>query len=190
MDKISDEKLVSLSLEKQDYFAELIDRYESKLLRYIRRLVNVNHETAEDILQEVFIKVYRNLNDFDQSLKFSSWIYRITHNEAISYYRANQKKEVSVSIDKDNGLVNILKSSLETDKEVVDKEIVVKIKEVLDCLPEKYRDVLVLKYLEEKDYEEIGDILRIPVGTVGTLLSRGKVEFRKLALVRKMNELI
>ena len=78
-----DEQLVQLSLNNQDYFYYLMKRYEIKLLRYIKRLTTVSPEEAKDIIQEIFIKVYRNLNGFNPKLKFSSWIYRIAHNEII-----------------------------------------------------------------------------------------------------------
>ncbi|MDD5489902.1 MAG: sigma-70 family RNA polymerase sigma factor, partial [Candidatus Moranbacteria bacterium] len=77
----TDEEMVALTLKNQDYFACLVERYEPKLMRYIRRISAATQEDAEDLLQDVFVKVYRNLNDFDQKLKFSSWIYRIAHNQ-------------------------------------------------------------------------------------------------------------
>jgi len=84
---LTDEELVKLALEDQAVFLWLVERYRAKLLRYINRLTNVNDDDAEDILQDVFIKVYLNLNDFNGDLKFSSWIYRITHNQVISRHR-------------------------------------------------------------------------------------------------------
>jgi len=86
-EKKEDSELVELSLKKQDYFYCLILRYQEKLLRYIRRISASSKEDAEDILQEVFMSVYKNLNDFDNSLKFSSWIYRIAHNKTVSHWR-------------------------------------------------------------------------------------------------------
>jgi len=94
-----DEDLVKLTLEKQDNFLYLIKRYEAKLSRYIRRIAGLNKEDTEDILQEVFIKVYQNLNSFDKDLKFSSWIYRITHNEVIDSYRKKQARPQEITYD-------------------------------------------------------------------------------------------
>src|SRR5690606_8168284 len=85
--RYSDEMLVALSLEDKERFGELIERYESKLGRYIARLGIRTAEDRQDVLQEIFLKVYKNLNGFDPKLSFSSWIYRIAHNEAISWYR-------------------------------------------------------------------------------------------------------
>ena len=186
----SDQELVSLTLVDQDHFGYLIDRYEQKLLRYIRRLSNINLETAEDILQETFIKVYKNLNAYDTSLKFSSWIYRIAHNEVINYFRKNKINGSMVSLDEENGLINILTSSDKTEKIAVDSELKTKLNMVLNELDEKYKEVLLLKYLEEKDYQEISDILQIPTNTVGTLIHRGKAELKKLALKNKMDSFL
>ncbi|MFH1582108.1 MAG: sigma-70 family RNA polymerase sigma factor [Pseudomonadota bacterium] len=86
-ENMPDEQLVQLSLKDQGCFYYLMKRYEIKILRYIKRLTTASQEEAEDIIQEVFIKVYRNLNGFNQKLKFSSWIYRIAHNEIINQYR-------------------------------------------------------------------------------------------------------
>lgn len=83
----SDNELVGLSLREPRYFAVLVDRFEAPLARYIGRLGRFSTEDVEDILQNIFLKLYENLNGFDTDLKFSSWAYRIAHNEAISYYR-------------------------------------------------------------------------------------------------------
>jgi RNA polymerase sigma-70 factor (ECF subfamily) len=174
-DQKTDEQLAKLSVTNDDCFYILMQRYEEKLIRYILRIVKANRETAEDILQEVFIKAYKNLNGFDESLKFSSWIYRITHNEAISYWRKNQKNVEFISIDKeDNGLLNTLTGEDDTQTEALDNERKEKIGELIGKLPDYYREILVLRYLEEKDYDEISDILQKPIGTVSALIHRAR----------------
>ena len=102
----SDNELVTLTLENKDNFSYLIERYEKKLYRYIWRLTGLSKECCEDILQETFIKIYRNINNFDQRLKFSSWAYRITHNEALNYVR-KYKGEKTVGLESDDSDVNI-----------------------------------------------------------------------------------
>lgn len=181
----SDEKLVKLALENQSYFAYIIKRYEDKLFRYILRISNVSREEAEDILQDTFIKVYQNLNDFDHDLKFSSWIYRITHNQVISNFRKNKHSAKDVSIDIDDNIINKLASSLDIEKEVDSQFLRKNIEQVLNNLDIKYREILVLKFLEEKEYQEISDILKKPVGTVGTLVNRAKKRFKEE--LRKQN---
>ena len=83
----TDNELVKLSLDNSDHFSCLTSRYEDKLLHYIMRISKFRKEDAGDILQDVFVKTYYNLNDFDEKLKFSSWIYRIAHNQAVSEIR-------------------------------------------------------------------------------------------------------
>lgn len=177
----SDEQLAVESLKDQNKFAILVERYEQKLLRYIKRLTGHYNDQSEDILQEVFIKIYRNLNNFDASLKFSSWAYRITHNESINHIR---KKKETTPIETDDtetaNLINILESDTDIQKEASQKELAAKIRKVIYKLPKKYRDVIILYYLEDKDYQEISDILKKPKATVGTLLARAKSKFKHL----------
>jgi RNA polymerase sigma-70 factor, ECF subfamily len=178
--EFTDSALVAKALEKADDFAYLIERYEAKLFRYIQRTLFVNKEDAEDILQEVFIKTYRNLNSYNSKYKFSSWIYRITYNTCISYYRSNQKYRQQVDLDIEQDIYSELVSDVDLDGEVVKDADRESVKRVLNLLDEKYRTVLVLKFIEEKDYNEISEILQISSGTVGSLINRGKAKFKEL----------
>ena len=176
----SDTELVELTLKKQDYFYCLIKRYEYSLLRYIRRISSTSKEDAEDILQEVFISAYQNLNDFDKNLKFSSWIYRITHNKTVSYWRKIRvrPKEVFSSEYENEGLFNLIIDEKNNPlKNIENKCSEKQIQFIINSLEEKYRDVLILKYLEDKSYREISDILKKPMGTIATLLNRSKKKF-------------
>lgn len=177
----TDNELVILSLKNEDYFLYLIERYEKKLLSYILRISSFSKEEAEDILQEVFIKTYRNLNDFDKDLKFSSWIYRITHNQVISHYRKIKARPQSLPLELNEKILEKIPSGLNLEKQVDNQFLGKNIQEVLNKLDIKYKEVLVLKFLEEKSYQEISDILKRPTGTVGTLINRAKKEFKKVA---------
>lgn len=173
--KKTDEELVDLVYKNKECYVCLMDRYEAKIMRYIKRISGVNNETAEDILQDIFMKVYINLNYFNRDLKFSSWIYRIAHNEVINYWRKNSRnKPGSVSLDYHELLKNIIQDDRNVEQRVYQKMINSKLKEALENLDEKYKTVLVLNYLEGKSYQEIADILKKPIGTVGTLISRAK----------------
>ena len=172
----TDVELVGLSLANPDYFLGLIKRYEEKLLRYVIRISKFNREDAEDVLQEVFIKTYYNLNGFDKELQFSSWIYRIAHNETVSAIR---KKVIRPSISLEVEDLAKFGDSFDMTKDIdktLDREIIDK---ALSKLDEKYREVLVLRFLDEKDYVEIADILKKPVSTVGNLILRGKKLFKE-----------
>ena len=175
-DKLSDEEIVRLTLEDKDNFLYLIKRYEGKLSRYINRIAGLSKEDIEDILQEVFIKTYQNINSFDKDLKFSSWIYRITHNEVIDNYRKKQSRPQMITYDNELILNNII-SDLDISRELDQKYLRANISQLLGSLDLKYREVLVLKFLEEKEYKEISDILKKPMGTVATLINRAKKQF-------------
>ncbi len=178
-DNKTDEEMVALVLENQDNFLYITKRYKDKLYRYIMRLTNIDREEGEDILQEVFLKVYLNLNDFDTGLKFSSWIYRIAHNQVISHHRRTKARPQGYSVTlEDNEAKNIM-ADMEMDKTMDIGILRENIFKIMDSLDEKYRNVLVLKYLEEKNYQEISDIIKKPVGTVGTYLNRARQEFKK-----------
>ncbi len=175
----TDEEIAVLALSNQAYFASLIERYQYKLMSYVLRISSFSVEEAEDVLQEVFIKVYKNLNEFDPDLKFSSWIYRITHNQVINMHRKSQARPQSGSIDADTELLRKLASSLDTSRETNIKLLKENIDKILNNIDIKYREVLVLRFLEEKDYKEISDIIKKPMGTVATLLNRAKTVFKK-----------
>ena len=179
----SDEELVQLSIEDTEAFYVLIKRYEPKILRYITRMTGGKLDEAEDILQEIFIKVYRHLNSFNQKMKFSSWVYRISHNEIINQHRKDKQKSVTISLN-DKGAID-LPAELIYDEDVHNKyitgETAEQVKKAIEKLPLKYREVLILRFFENKDYKEISDILRKPPGTVATLLNRAKLKFKKIA---------
>ncbi len=175
----TDEEIVKLSLADQEYFLHIIKRYKLKLYRYVLRISNIDPEEAEDILQEVFMKVYKNLNDFDDSLKFSSWIYRITHNQVISNFRKITARPQKTGFDLDDDIIKNIASEFNLIKDVDDKILQTSIAKVLDEMSVKYKEVLVLKFLEEKSYNEISDIIKKPIGTVGSMMNRAKKEFKE-----------
>lgn len=177
----TDETLAVLAIEDQHAFAVLVDRYQSKLLRFIRTISNVQHEESEDILQEAFIKAYRNLNSFDKNQTFSAWIYRIVRNETISNYRKRSVRPEGHLEQEDEETLDRFAHRMNISMELERSEEAATIRKALDELDPKYRDVLVLQFLEEKDYREISDILHIPMGTVATRINRAKERFKEVA---------
>jgi len=143
------------------------------------RISNLNKDEAEDIVQDVFIKTYQNLNDFDSSLKFSSWVYRITHNQVISNYRKIKARPQTIILNDDSNFLENLASDFNLNKEIDLKYLKHNVNNTLNKLDLKYREVLILKFLEDKDYREISDILKKPMGTVATLINRAKEQFKK-----------
>ena len=178
---LTDADIVARTLRDTSAFALLVERYEEKLLRYIRRLGVRNAEDGEDVLQEIFIKVYKNLNAFDSSLSFSSWIYRIAHNEAISFYRKQSvRPEGHQLADSDDVLMWQVETDTTSPDRLFDREVnSVAVQTALGQLEVKYRDAIILRYFENKEYDEISDILKIPIGSVGTLIHRGKKQLAR-----------
>lgn len=160
-----------------DSFGILIGRYEEKITRYARRFL-LRGDDAKDIVQEVFIKAYVNIQSFDVKQRFSPWIYRIAHNEFVN---AIKKRERGPLFFFDLDAILPQPVSPETaDGEAQHQEI----KRMLDTSLEKisslYREPLVLYYYEDKDYKEISDIMHLPVATVSSRLRRGKMMLRKI----------
>jgi len=174
----SDDELVRLTLEDQNNFTYIIEKYKFKLSVYIKRISGLSDDDVEDVLQDIFIKVYQNLHNFDYSLKFSSWIYRIAHNQTISNFRKLKSRGINSAISIDEELINKLASGMDIENEINIKILNQKINIILNALNEKYREILILKFFEEKDYQEISDIIKKPMGTVASLLSRAKKQFK------------
>ena len=178
--KMSDEEIVTMALSDQVWFGQIVLRYQAKLSRYVGRLGVHNPDDRDDVLQEIFVKVYRHLNGFDTSLSFSSWIYRIAHNETMSWFRKRRVRPEGHLVDDGEVIVELLRDE---EKDAIlnfDTKIdAAHLLKALDKLEDKYRSVLILRYFEHLEYEEISDILKIPVGTVGTLVHRGKHKLRE-----------
>ena len=169
---MTDERLIEKIKKDPKVFGEIIDRYQKKLERYIFYLIGDKNETL-DLVQEVFIKVYVNLNGFDVGKKFSSWIFRIAHNLAVNYLK---KKKTFLKLNEE------IKISDEKDMEdhFAKKELEKALQKCLDSLPINYKEVLVLYYFENLSYEEISDSLKIPPGTVAIRLSLAKKYLKNL----------
>lgn len=178
---LTDAEVVAQSLVDRSYFALIVERFEDKLMRYIRRLGVSSFEDRQDILQEIFLKVYKNLNGYDSGLSFSSWIYRIAHNETISWYRKQNVRPEGHLISDNEELFLYIQDSSASAEQLIDASIDAKrLKQALLVLDDKYRDPIILRFFEHKEYDEISDILKIPIGTVGTLISRGKMKLQTI----------
>ncbi len=170
--KKTDEEVVIIVKKDREAYAEIVERYQQKLLRYANYLIKDDHK-AKDVVQETFIKAYINLNSFNTKKKFSSWIYRITHNLAINEAKKYQK-EVKLIDNIEN------REHEKIWRDIEKKEIIKEVKLCLDDMPIIYKEPISLYFLEEKSYDEISDILRIPNGTVATRINRAKVILKKL----------
>jgi len=186
----TDKELVLLTLDEPAVFGVIMERYEKRMLIYIKRISSVTNEEAEDILQDSFLKAYQNLNNFDQELTFSSWMYRIVHNETISNWRKNKSRPQGNAVYVDDEFLERIVDSQDIQGDV-DKDILKKsVENIMIDMDDKYREILILKYIEDKSYEEISDILKKPAGTIATHISRAKKQFRDLCMSSDINLLM
>lgn len=161
--------------------ALLVHRWELPLGRYIRRHC-FSCET-EDLLQEVFLRVFRYIHDYDDNLAFSAWIYRITHNLMVSSLRKNASRQMDLSLDE-----NLIPSHLfGADHPLQTREFHAQIAGILTQMPIKYREIFVLRFFEEMDYAQIGDVLCENGNTVATRLRRARELFMTLAQAQNLH---
>ncbi|MDD4412777.1 MAG: RNA polymerase sigma factor [Patescibacteria group bacterium] len=168
-----------MSRKDQNNFSYIINRYKLKFFHYVRRISGVNDDDAEDLVQDIFIKIYLNINDFDETQKFSSWAYAIARNLVISNYRKRKVRPENYKINLDDDLMQNIASEINIEKEFDQLALKDYVVQVMTQMPEKYREVLILKYFEEKNYQEISDIIKKPIGTVGSMINKAKKELTK-----------
>ncbi|MCL5666297.1 MAG: RNA polymerase sigma factor [Patescibacteria group bacterium] len=172
----TDEALAKLVQNGEiEKFGELVERYGKKLERYGRKFLQ-NSNSLEDLVQDVFLKAYKNIQNFNPDRKFSSWIYRIAHNEFINELKKNSRHPFAF-IEPD--LLALHPAVENTVSDLEKQEMRQLLESSLESLDQKYREVLILYYEEEFSYKEISDILTIPVATVGIRLQRGKLRLQE-----------
>ncbi len=182
--KMSDEKLASLSLNEEKYFEEIIERYTEKIRRYVARLIG-NWQESEDITQEVFIKAYENIASFNPKMRFSSWVYRIAHNESVNFIKKHYKTQ---NVEFNDEVKNRFHEDNEALSKIFQNENKSLVRGGLFSLNETDREILELYYFEEKSYLEIADILEISINSVGPKIKRAKDKLKNI--IKKQNQLI
>ena len=173
-----DRQLVERALAgSQEAYREIVERYQRPIYSLIGRMVR-DPMAAEDLAQVVFCKAFKALNTFDHTRKFSSWLFKIAHNTAIDQLRKRRVPTVSLEIE-DSELDDPLRSYADPHAEDPEEysrrqELAVAIESSLGGLRPEYREILVLRFDQEKSYEEISEIIDLPLGTVKTHLHRAR----------------
>jgi RNA polymerase sigma-70 factor (ECF subfamily) len=155
-------------------FAELFKFYQNYLFKICFSYVQ-NEQTALDMLQEIYIKLYKNISKYDEKYPFHPWIRQVAVNTCLNEKRKAVPLSISLS-NEDEGfaLEDQLAAEEDTQKEVEKHDMARIIKQHINSLPEKQRMVIILRYYEDLSYEEISDLLKLPLGTVKTDLYRAK----------------
>lgn len=178
----TDEELIFRFQEGDVYaFEQIVQRYKDPLVNFIYNFLGSRID-AEDVVQETFLRVYKNKHLYRRIAKFSTWIYTIASNLAKTELRRRKRRKMfSLSQmgyeDKDFDLP----SGTRTPESVVDGDMKeATIRREIEALPPKFREVVILRDIEEFSYEEISDILKIPIGTVKSRVNRGRIRLQKL----------
>ena len=174
--KYSDEKLI-LRFQEGDINAynELVKRYKDRPLNFVLRYFN-NVEQAEDVVQDTLIKLYTHASYYKNVAKFSTWIFTIAKNNALTELRKNKRKKTD-SLWTDDGQVIDINSKEESLDSKVQNEIAIdQLNKFLDEIPENFRMAVVLRDFQELSYEEISKILEIPIGTIKSRINRGRIQ--------------
>ncbi len=159
-----DHKIISLFSDpahKQQAFRLLVETYQERLYWHIRRMV-LNHDDANDVIQNVFMKVWKGLDAFRSDSKLYTWLYRIATNECLSFLRKKQRRH-AVSMDSGE---NTLADKLRADAYFDGDELAIRLQEAIEQLPEKQKIVFKLRYFEEMKYEDMAEVLDTSVGAL------------------------
>jgi RNA polymerase sigma-70 factor, ECF subfamily len=179
MKKISDEELM-FRFQKGDEAAynEIVERYKNKLMNHIFYYMK-ERESAEDIVQDTFIRVYLNKDKYKEIAKVSTWIYTIAINLAKTALARNGKMNAFSITGKDGeNDYEIKDKNSSTDGDVLKNELSDRIMSSIDNLEDKFREIVMLRDVDEMSYEEIAALLKIPTGTVKSRLNRARLNLR------------
>lgn len=182
VEKMDDHSLLAATLtgDVEAAFNELVRRYNTKIINYLYRLLN-DYDLAVDLAQETFVRVYKSADRYQATFSFSTYIYKIAHNLAISELRQRNRRRLvplpTFFSDKDSEEVEIEmpdQRQMQADDAMIADERRAAVAKAIASLPEKYRAALVLCDIEEKSYEEISAVLDLPVGTVKSRINRAR----------------
>lgn len=169
-------------------FEELVRRYQRPITSYVFRMLG-DYESALDVTQEVFIKVFNSLDRYSSEYKFSTWLYRIAHNAAIDHMRRNSINPQSLETENADGAYELQIESKLPSPEVEQErsEWRTEIEAVVKCLPTAYRDLIVLRHSQDLSYDEIASVTGLPLGTVKNRLFRAREMMREIFIERGFN---
>lgn len=186
---IEDDKLVAAALRgREDSYKKLVDKYDRPIYFHIRKMIK-EVEMVEDLVQEVFIKAFKNLGSYSNEYAFSTWLYRIATNHTIDYLRKKKLQTFSINDPvktKDGEMeVQLPDTSFATDAPIMKSERKAIVQDAIHNLPDKYRKVIQMRHMEELSYDEIASELDLPLGTVKAHIFRARELLYKALIDKK-----
>jgi len=184
--KLADGELVQTAVAgREASFEELVRRYQRPIAAYVYRMVG-DYDSALDLTQEVFIKVYNSLARYRSEFKFSTWIYKIAHNAAIDHLRRHAVREQALtgSVDGERREIAIESRRPTPEQESERRERRLEIESVVQLLQASYRELIVLRHSHDLSYDEIAEVTGLPLGTVKNRLFRAREAMRDLLVQR------
>jgi RNA polymerase sigma-70 factor (ECF subfamily) len=183
---LSDAELIDVSISgREESFEELVRRYQRPIVGYVFRMLG-DYDSALDVTQEVFIKVYNSLHRYSSDYKFSTWLYRIAHNATIDHLRRNSMNTQSIETENADGAYQLQIESRDPspEKERERKEWKAEIEAVVKRLPTAYRELILLRHSQDLSYDEIAEVTGLPLGTVKNRLFRAREMMREIFIGR------
>ena len=174
--KLSDEKLIALFQSGDiNAYNELVERYKERLFNFVLRYFN-NNEQAEDVVQDTLIKLYTHASYYKNVAKFSTWIFTIAKNNALTELRKNKRKRTESLWTEDGNPLDINSKEQSLDQKTHNEFAINQLNRFLDEIPENFRMAVVLRDFQELSYDEISKILEIPIGTIKSRINRGRIQ--------------
>lgn len=180
----SDEDLMEYFQNGNDAaFNELVNRYQARLHNFLFRYTK-DHQDCEDLVQETFLRVHKSKHSYERIAKFSTWMYTIALNLAKSLYKKKQRMhQVSIHKDEsnpDDQELHIEDSHILPDEILHEKLCMEQLEKALMALPDEFREVVMLRDLQQLSYEEVAEISGVPMGTVKSRINRGRAQIQHL----------
>jgi RNA polymerase sigma-70 factor (ECF subfamily) len=184
---LSDQEIIERARQgRESAFRELIGRYERPVFSLIYRLVR-DRERAEDLSQDTFIKVMNALDRYDPTYKFSSWIFKIAHNTALDHLRKKEPETLSLDGSPHARTAAEIEATTLTPASTAEspedyaasRELGTEIEKAIGTLRYEYRTAILMCHVEGRPYEEIAEIMDVPLGTVKTYIHRGRNELKR-----------
>lgn len=157
----------------QEAFAELVRRYEKQIFSLAYRLIG-DYDEAADLAQEAFLRIYQMIHRYDPEKKFFSWMYRVAQNTCLNARERRPNNVVPVERAEEYFGDTAAGEAAEPEKDYLNREIRRNIDRAISELPDNYRDIIYLRYIEDLSYQQIADALSLPVSTIETRLFRGR----------------